>query len=116
MEPLDVKRINFYCEGCRNDWHLLAQLRWLNSEVGHAWVARCPNEKCRKKVVRLRDVDAPRDRYFRKSKYTKMQLRKHIDSLIQPDDPRFDMLYPHVKKKINAKREADERRAYEANE
>jgi len=102
-----------YCNRCRKDWQLLAQRLWLNSEIGEAWQARCPD--CRKKLVRLQDVHASRDPYFRKSRYTKMQLRKHLDDLVQPGDPRFKMLYPEVQKKIDAKAEADEREAYEKN-
>lgn len=111
---VDKKFINFYCERCRKDWQLIAYLRWLNSIVGEAWQARCPS--CEKKLIRLRDVHASQDRYFRKSRYTKMQLRKHMDSLVQPGDPRFNMLYPEVQKKIDARLDAIEREEYEKNQ
>lgn len=102
----EVKRINFYCERCREDWHLIAYKRWLNSVVGEAWQAKCPT--CRKRLKRLSDTHAKEDPYFRKSRFTKMQLRKHIDSLIQPDDPRFKLLYPEQAKKIQELKEHNE--------
>ena len=95
-----MKRINFYCHRCRKDWHLEAELAWLNSQVGEAWQSSCPD--CGKKVIRLRDTMAGDDPYFRKSRYTKMQLRKHTDSLVQPGDPRFNLLYPEYEKKRQA--------------
>lgn len=98
-----MKRINFYCHRCREDWHLEAELAWLNTQAGEAWQAYCPG--CNKKLVRLRDTMAKDDPYFRKSRYTKMQLRKHLDHLIQPGDPRFNLLYPHVKKQQEANQE-----------
>lgn len=103
---MEMKFINFYCQPCRNDWQLQAVKRWLNSNVGDAWQSRCPY--CHRKLVRLRDVEAGRDPYFRKSRFVKMQLRKHVDNLVQPGDPRFDLLYPQHK------REREEREEQEA--
>lgn len=107
----EAKRINFYCSYCREDWHLIAYLYWLNSEVGEAWQAHCPS--CEKKLVRLRDVLSSQDPYFRKSRYTKMQVRKHQDNLLQPGDPRFNLLYPEHKKKQEALEAAQEKEFHE---
>lgn len=56
------------------------------------WTAKCPD--CKRKLVRLQDVNARHDPYFRKSKFIKGSLRRNSDYLLQPGDPRFDLLYP----------------------
>lgn len=107
----EVKGTNFWCHACRKDWMLGAIQRWLNHLTGNVWCARCPD--CGVRLIRLRDVQAMLDPYFRRSRFLKAQRRKHADSLVQYNDPRFDMLYPHLRKEREAKLEAQERQRYE---
>lgn len=89
---MGVKLIDFYCVPCRKDFRLASFLVVLNSMVGMGWRADCPD--CGKKLVRLQDVNARHDPYFRKSRYIKASIRRNQDALVQVNDPRFNYLYP----------------------
>lgn len=106
-----IARINFWCARCRKDWALTAEKVWLNSAVKEAWIAHCPD--CSRRLVRLRDVMAMHDPYFRQSRFIKASMRKHIDSLVQIGDSRFDMLYPQHKKQREEFYENEERKKYD---
>lgn len=103
--------IHFWCTVDRQDYALPAYFRWVNSFMGEAWVSHCPD--CDKALYRLRDEMALGDPYFRQSRYMQRQVRKHLDSLIQPGDPRFKLLYPeHEKQRIERENEL-ERKTFE---
>lgn len=60
--------------------------------------------------------DAPNDPYYRRSTKTRADVRKYADDLVQPGDPRFDILYPEHKRKREAEAEAKQRKEWEANQ
>ena len=56
---------------------------------------------------------AGQDPYFRLSKYMRAQVRRNADYLVQPGDPRFNILYPQHAKDKNRQEDLAERKTFE---
>ena len=106
-----MKNIHFWCTRCRKDFGLPSFQRFVNTVIGMAWTAPCPD--CNKCLYRLRDVMAGEDPYFRLSKYMRAQVMKHRDHLVQFGDPRFDLLYPEHAKKLAREQDIEERKTFD---
>jgi hypothetical protein len=108
---MEIKNVHFWCTTDRADYALPAILRPVNSRIGEAWCATCPD--CDKTLYRLKAENAKEDPYFRQSKYMTRQVRKHRDALMQPGDKNFNLLNPqHEKQRLE--RENDfERKTFE---
>ena len=108
---MEIKAVHFWCTRCRKDFGLPSEMRFVNSVIGDAWTAQCP--ECDKCLYRLRSELAGQDPYFRLSKYMRSQVMKHQDHLVQINDPRFNLLYPEHAKKQAAEEEYEERKTFE---
>lgn len=109
---MGIKAVHFWCTECRKDFGLPSGLRFVNSVIGDAWTAQCP--ECSKTLYRLRSEMAGEDPYFRLSKYMRSQVMKHQDHLVQRGDPRFNLLYPEHAKKQAEEEDLKERATYES--
>ncbi len=109
---VDKKIITFWCDSCRLDWKVLAERHYKNAVLGEVWMAKCG--ECGEEMIRLIN-DAKNDPYFRKSKKVQMDIRKYMKDLIQVDDPRFDILYPHIKAEREEKQARKDRESWEQN-
>lgn len=89
---------------------LIAMSKRKNKALGMVWSAKCPF--CSKEVVRLIN-NAKNDPYYRRSKATRANVRKYARDILQPNDPMFDIIYPHIKKEREEKLEAKERYEWE---
>lgn len=110
---VERKVITFWCSYDRFDYKLLAERRYQNARVGEVWKAQCPN--CHRMLIRLIN-NASQDPYFRLSRIRQRERKLYADDLLQPGDPRFDLLYPHHKRQIEAHYEKQEREAWEKKE
>ncbi len=83
--------IDFWCEECKKDLKLRA---WVNSTMQGEkfFVARCPQEDCGKKLIRLIE-NKHKDPYFRLSEKLHRESIRMAKDLIQPNDPRFKLYY-----------------------
>lgn len=99
---VEQKIIAHWCRNCRLDWKVISKRHWINTIFGEVWVARCGD--CGRRMIRLIN-DARNDPYYRLSTKTRRDVRIYADDLIQPDDPRFDVLYPHIKREREEKAE-----------
>lgn len=59
-------------------------------------------------LVRLIN-DAPNDPYHRQSRMEKILRRKYADDIIQPNNPRFDLLYPQLRREEIERAEKEEK-------
>ena len=99
--------IYFWCRYCRHDIKLVGERGKGNSSWGEeVWRAKCP--KC-KRTLR-RGINNPYEPYYRLSLQVRRDRKRFADDLLQPGDPRFDLLYPQHKKKKEAYYEEQQRK------
>ena len=106
---MKIKTISFWCDRCGID----------EENTYHEKVAHYPsgvvkwNESrcvlCGDKIIRY-ITERHLDPYFFRSKKVKMERMKHEKDLIQPSDPRFKKLYPAEYERIEAVKEANEKK------
>lgn len=98
--------ISFWCEPCGKDLDLPAMKDKLSTGEKY-WFSRCPF--CNLKVVRY-ITEAKFDPYFRKSKKLALQRKMLRKDLIQPGEDGFQTIYKKEWDKLEAAREAYEKK------
>lgn len=107
---------DFYCEDCDLDQRLPGyEQGYLDSfskkmgwKVTPRWYANdC--KKCNRKLIRY-ITEKHLDPYFRKSKKLRYLRRKYANELIQPNDPKFALLYPEKAREMSLAKDRLEKR------
>jgi len=111
--------MQFWCERCRKDFdatgYLHSTLWVLNVDTGmtelshEAWPSAWYESECPKRHNAIRyHTDKHRDPYYHFSEIVKRGRARMERDLIQPNDPRFKLVYPEQWKRLQAEREAQE--------
>lgn len=111
-----VPRMDFWCDACAGFDESKGDI----VAVGHKGV-RAPSGhlpfafyqgQCPKGHMVMRHItDKHRDPYYHKSIKMRRERAMAADDLLQPNDPRFRLVYPNQWAKMEAERKADEERA-----
>jgi hypothetical protein len=109
-DPNEIKVIYFWCNHCKIDLKLPAHRRIKNKDTGMVWYVRCPS--CRRELIRMYN-NARIDPYFLYSEKVKSDRLRFAKDLIQMNDTRFDLLYPHIKRERDEKAEKKARQEWE---
>lgn len=102
----------FWCPRCRRDFERMARKRVIMfCEPQRAvYEARCPRGHwCARRIT-----DRANDPYWNESDLIRQERKRMEIDLLQPTDPRFRRIYGDPNAKMNAVREAEERKAHEA--
>lgn len=91
---METVTTDFWCDNCDMD---------LNKQKAHIvrrsgfklYVCHCPD--CSKELLRF-PKEGGNDIFYGQSRKTLYQARKYRDDFLQPDDPRFHILYPQYKR------------------
>lgn len=106
---MKIKTISFWCDKCKIDQENTYREKECTYPSGIVkWnESRCV--MCGGKIIRY-ITDRHLDPYFYRSEKVRMERMKHEKDLIQPSDPRFRKLYPKEYERIEAVREANEKK------
>lgn len=100
--------IDFYCE--KHGDMTLEGVKRINDKIPYKiFEAMCPT--CRKWLKR--EVGNPQDPYYRNSTKVRRQIREQIKDLVQPNDPKFQVLYKKEWDKIQEQRAIAEEKELE---
>ena len=106
---MKIKPISFWCDKCKidqeNTYH--EQVVHYPSDIVKWNESRCV--LCGEKVIRY-ITERHLDPYFYRSTKVKIERMKHEKDLIKPSDPRFKKLYPKEYERIEAVRDANEKK------
>jgi len=102
-------KISFWCDVCKIDQENTYMKNWCDYPSGRReWnESRCI--KCKKKILRY-ITQRHLDPYWGRSAKAKREVIKYEKDLIQPDDPRFKKLYPRQYERLEAVKEANEKK------
>ena len=106
---MKIKTISFWCNKCEIDQENTYREKIARYRSGVVkWnESRCV--LCENKIIRY-ITERHLDPYFYKSKKVKIERIQHEKDLIQPSDPRFKKLYPKEYERIEAVKEANEKK------
>ncbi len=108
-----VPRMDFWCEACagfdRTKGDVVAMAyKDVKTPTGYLPFARYVGH-CEKGHMVLRFItDKHRDPYYHQSEKMRRERAMAADDLLQPNDPRFRVVYPNQWAKMEAQRKADE--------
>lgn len=104
-------RVAFWCSKCQRDIvsYAYKQVRYPKGQLPIAWhVGKCPDGHTLIRYI----TDKGADPYYHQSFFMRLERSRLANDLVQPDDPRFRILYPAQYRKMQEDREKADMQLY----